>query len=190
MLDSGLTNRSLLLELVSDSVFRDGPVTTRWLDRHVASRPGSEARSHLEAALAAAVLGDYLQLRRGHIANFIEEAQRVVPHTVPEPGPTKIRFVLGTHPLEVEVGSLGPQELRMRCGDWQAVVQAQATGKGTLLLDYGGRRYAVQRRRDRHPRCMSRSRASPTASAGCRTGACAPNCRHRWRRFTCSRAIA
>ena len=55
VLDSGLTNRSLLLELVSDSVFRDGPVTTRWLDRYVASRPGSEARSHLEAALAAAV---------------------------------------------------------------------------------------------------------------------------------------
>ena len=113
VLDSGLTNRSLLLELVSDSVFRDGPVTTRWLDRYVASRPGSEARSHLEAALAAAVLGDYLQLRRGHIANFIEEAQRVVPHTVPEPGPVKIRFVLGTQPLEVEVGSIGPHELRM-----------------------------------------------------------------------------
>ena len=145
VLDSGLTNRSLLLELVSESVFRDGPVTTRWLDQHVASRPGSEARSHLEAALAAAVLGDYLQLRRGHIANFIEEAQRVVPHTVPEPGPVKIRFVLGTCPLEVEVGSIGPQELRMRCGEWQAVVQAQITGKGTLLLDFGGRRYSVQR---------------------------------------------
>jgi acetyl/propionyl-CoA carboxylase alpha subunit/acetyl-CoA carboxylase carboxyltransferase component len=145
VLDSGLTNRSLLLELVSESVFRDGPVTTRWLDKHVASRPGSESRSHLEAALAAAVLGDYQQLRRGHIANFIEEAQRVVPHTVPEPGPVKIRFVLGTHPLEVEVGSIGPQDMRMRCGDWQAVVSAQTTGKGTLLLDYGGRRYAVQR---------------------------------------------
>ena len=145
VLDSGLTNRSLLLELVSDSVFRDGPVTTRWRDRYVASRPGSEARSHLEAALAAAVLGDYLQLRRGHIANFIEEAQRVVPHTVPEPGPVKIRFVLGTQPLEVEVGSIGPHELRMHCGEWQAVVRAQTTGKGTLLLDFGGRRYAVQR---------------------------------------------
>jgi acetyl/propionyl-CoA carboxylase alpha subunit/acetyl-CoA carboxylase carboxyltransferase component len=144
VLDSGLTNRSLLLELVSESAFREGPVTTRWLDRHVASRPGSESRPHLEAALAAAVLGDYLQLRRGHIANFIEEAQRVVPHTVPEPGPVSIRFVLGTHPLEVEVGSVGPQALRMRCGDWQAVVQAQRTGKGTLLLDLGGRRHAVQ----------------------------------------------
>jgi acetyl/propionyl-CoA carboxylase alpha subunit/acetyl-CoA carboxylase carboxyltransferase component len=145
VLDSGLTNRSLLLELVSESVFRDGPVTTRWLDMHVASRPGSESRVHLEAAIAAAVLGDYQQLRRGHIANFIEEAQRVVPHTVPEPGPVKIRFVLGTQPLEVEVGSMGPHELRMRCGDWQAMVRAQATGKGTLLLDFGGRRHAVQR---------------------------------------------
>ena len=145
VLESGLTNRSLLLELVSDSAFRDGPVTTRWLDRHVASRPGSESRPYLEAALAAAVLGDYVQLRRGHIANFIEEAQRVVPHTVPEPGPVKIRFVLGNQPLDVEVGSIGPQALRMRCGDWQAVVQAQTTGKGTLLLDFGGRRYSVQR---------------------------------------------
>ncbi|MDH4392933.1 MAG: carboxyl transferase domain-containing protein [Aquabacterium sp.] len=144
VLDSGLTNRSLLLELVSGSVFRDGPVTTRWLDRHVAARPGSDGRSHLEPALAAAALGDYLRLRRGHIANFIEQAQRVVPHTVPEPGPVKIRFMLGTQPLEVEVGAIGPQDLRMRCGDWQAVVRAQPTGAGTLLLDLGGRRFAVQ----------------------------------------------
>jgi len=145
VLESGLTNRSLLLELVSGPAFRTGPVTTRWLDQHVAQRPGSESRSHLEAALAAAVLGDYLQLRRGHIANFIEEAQRVVPHTVPEPGPVKIRFVLGTHPLEVEVGSIGSQELRMRCGNWQALVRSQLTGKRTLWLEFGGRRYAVQR---------------------------------------------
>ncbi len=144
VLESGLTNRSLLLELVSETMFRDGPVTTRWLDQHVASRPGSESRRHLETALAAAVLGDYLQIRRGHIANFIEEAQRVVPHTVPEPGPVKVRFVLGPHPLEVEVGSIGPQEVRMRCGDWHAVVRAQSTGKGTLLLDLGGQRHAVQ----------------------------------------------
>ena len=47
VLDSGLTNRSLLIELVSDSAFREGPVTTRWLDQHVASRPGSESRCHL-----------------------------------------------------------------------------------------------------------------------------------------------
>lgn len=145
VLDTGLTNRSLLLELVAESAFRAGPVTTRWLDTHVASRPGSAARPHLEAALAAAVLGDYLRLRRGHIANFIAQAQRIVPHTVPEPGPVKIRFMLGMHPLEVEVGAIGPHALRMQCGDWQAVVQAQTTGKGTLLLDLGGRRHAVQR---------------------------------------------
>ena len=145
VLDSGLTNRSLLLELVAESAFRDGPVTTRWLDTHVASRPGSPSRQHLEAALAAAVLGDYLRLRRGHIANFIAQAQRIVPHTVPELGPVKFRFMLGMHPLEVEVGAIGPHALRMQCGDWQAVVQAQTTGKGTLLLDLGGRRYAVQR---------------------------------------------
>jgi acetyl/propionyl-CoA carboxylase alpha subunit/acetyl-CoA carboxylase carboxyltransferase component len=145
VLDSGLTNRSLLLELVSESKFREGPVTTRWLDQHVANRPGRASRAHLEVALAAAALGDYLRLRRGHIANFIEEAQRVVPHTVPEPGPTKIRYVLDGHPLEVEVATMGPQELRMRCGEWHALVQAQSTGERTLLLEFGGKRYSAQR---------------------------------------------
>jgi acetyl/propionyl-CoA carboxylase alpha subunit/acetyl-CoA carboxylase carboxyltransferase component len=145
VLASGLTNRSLLLELVSESKFREGPVTTRWLDQHVANRPGRASRRHLEAALAAAVLGDYLRLRRGHIANFIEEAQRVVPHTVPEPGPTAIRYVLDGQPLEVEVATVGPQELRMRCGEWQALVRAQSTGERTLLLEFGGKRYSAQR---------------------------------------------
>jgi len=145
VLDSGLTNRSLLIELVSESVFREGPVTTRWLDQQVAERPSRGARGHLDAALAAAALGDYLRLRRGHIANFIEEAQRVVPHTLPEPGPTKIRYVIGTQPVEIEVATLGPQELFMRCGEWEALVQAQSTGERTLLLEFDGKRHSAQR---------------------------------------------
>ena len=145
VLESGLTNRSLLLELVSESVFREAPVTTGWLDQHVARRPSSASRGHLEVALAAAALGDYLRLRRGHIANFLEEAQRVVPHTVPEPGPSRIRYMLGTDPLEIEVATIGPQELHMRCGEWQALVQAWSTGKRTFLLEFGGKRYSAQR---------------------------------------------
>jgi acetyl/propionyl-CoA carboxylase alpha subunit/acetyl-CoA carboxylase carboxyltransferase component len=145
ILDSGLTNRSLLLELVSASAFRDGPVTTRWLDGHLAQRPAPGARQLLEVALATAALGDYVRLRRGHLANFLDEAQRGLPRTVPEPGPTAIRYLLDRQPLQVEVATLGPEQLHMRCGDWEALVRAHQTGERTLVVELGGHRYSNQR---------------------------------------------
>jgi acetyl/propionyl-CoA carboxylase alpha subunit/acetyl-CoA carboxylase carboxyltransferase component len=145
LLESGLTNRSLLLELVSDTAFREGPVTTRWLDGHLAARRAPARRRHLEVALAAAALGDYLRVRRGHQANFFEEAQRGLPRTVPEPGPTSIRYVLDRQPLHVEVATLGPNALRMRCGPWEAIVRAFPTGDRTFVVEIGGHRYSIQR---------------------------------------------
>ena len=145
VLESGLTNRSLLLELVTQTAFRDGPVTTRWLDGHLARRPAASARSHLEVALAAAILGDYLRTRRGHLANFLEEAQRGMPRTVPEPGPSEIRYVLDGRPLSVEVATLSPEQLRLRCGEWEGIIRAHRTGERTLVLELGGHRYSIQR---------------------------------------------
>ena len=145
VLDSGLTNRSLLLELVSGTAFRDGPVTTRWLDAHLAGRASPPQRAHLDVALAAAALGDYLRLRRGQVANFLDEAQRGLPRTVPDAGPTTIRYLLDRRPLQVDVATLGPEELLLRCGDWEGIVRGHGTGERTLIVELGGHRYSIQR---------------------------------------------
>jgi acetyl/propionyl-CoA carboxylase alpha subunit/acetyl-CoA carboxylase carboxyltransferase component len=143
VLDSGLTNRSLLLELVSGSAFSEGPVTTRWLDEYLTQRTPFSARPHLEAALAAAAAGDCLRVRRGHIANFVEEAQRGLPRSVPEPGPVSLRYVLDGHALQVEAATLGPRELLLRCGRWEARVQAEQADDWLLYLELDGRRHAA-----------------------------------------------
>jgi acetyl/propionyl-CoA carboxylase alpha subunit/acetyl-CoA carboxylase carboxyltransferase component len=144
VLQSGLTNRSLLLELVSRSAFRQGPVTTRWLDEYVAGRPPVASRPHLEVALAAAALGDYLRIRAGYISNFLEEAQRVLPQNVPELGPTTVRYVVDGQPIEVSVSALGPDDLRVRSGEWDALLTVRSMAEGTLLIELGGERLSIQ----------------------------------------------
>jgi acetyl/propionyl-CoA carboxylase alpha subunit/acetyl-CoA carboxylase carboxyltransferase component len=145
VLESGLTNRALLLELVSQTAFRQGPVHTRWLDEHLAGRAADAGRRHLGPALAAAVLGDYMRARRGLVANFIEEAQRGLPRNVPEPGRTTFRYVMAHRPIEVDVAALGADELLLRCGQWEVLLRARPTGERTFVLEIDGQRYSAQR---------------------------------------------
>ncbi|MCA3141358.1 MAG: carboxyl transferase domain-containing protein [Betaproteobacteria bacterium] len=144
VLESGLTNRSLLLEVLEDTPFRQAPVSTRWLDGYVTERRRPVARAHLAVALAAAALGDYRQVRRGFIANFLAEAQRGLPRSIPEPGPVTLRYQVDHQPVSVEMSVVGPEELRLRCGEWTSLLRARSTGERTLVIDMGGRRYAIQ----------------------------------------------
>jgi acetyl/propionyl-CoA carboxylase alpha subunit/acetyl-CoA carboxylase carboxyltransferase component len=144
VLESGMTNRSLLLEVITDTPFREAPVSTRWLDGYLTERPRRSERPHLAVALAAAAIGDYRHARRGYVANFLDDAQRGLPRAVPEPGPTRLRYVVDGQAVMVEVATVAPSELRMRCGDWDVLVRGQSTGERTLVLDLGGERYSIQ----------------------------------------------
>jgi acetyl/propionyl-CoA carboxylase alpha subunit/acetyl-CoA carboxylase carboxyltransferase component len=144
VLESGMTNRSLLLEVITQTPFREAPVSTRWLDGYITERPKRAARPYLAEALAAAATGDYRMARRGYVANFLEDAQRGLPRAVPEPGPTMLRDVVDGMSMAVEVATVGPDMLRMRCGDWDVLVRGQSTGERTLVLDLGGQRYSIQ----------------------------------------------
>ena len=107
--------------------------------------PRRRERAYLDVALAAAALGDYLRIRGGHVANFLDEAQRGLPRSVPDAGPTTIRYLWDRRPVQVDVATLGPQELLMRCGEWEAVVRGHRTGERTLIVEFGGHRYSIQR---------------------------------------------
>jgi acetyl/propionyl-CoA carboxylase alpha subunit/acetyl-CoA carboxylase carboxyltransferase component len=143
VLDCGLSNRALLVDLVGRSAFREGAVTTAWLDAYLLARPSPGLRAHLAVALAAAAIDDGRRVRTGQVANFIEEAQRSLPRSVPEQGPLALRYELGGGTIVVEVASYRPQEKRVRCGEWEVLVQTEQINEWTQHLTIGGERFAA-----------------------------------------------
>ena len=144
VLESGLTNRAMLLELLGTDAFRGGNVTTGWLDRYIGERPAYAARPHLAGALAAAAVIDYLQIRNGQVANLIAEAQRGLPRTVPAQAPIMLQYQLDGRELQVEVATLAPNEKLIRCGGWEALIRTEPIDDWLLYLELDDHRYAVQ----------------------------------------------
>ena len=137
-IDSGLTNRSLLLELVSETPVREGPVTTKWLDRYLEQRPRLAERRYLPLALAGAAIGDAIAARQGEVANFLTEAATGLPRSVSAPGPVELRYTVDSAPVTVEVAKLGPALFMVRSGAWAQRVVANHTGACTMILGVRG----------------------------------------------------
>ncbi len=144
--ETGLTNRALLLEILAAPMFRAGPVWTRWLDdEHLANRPKSYQRPHLALALAAAAIGDHLSARRQDSLLFFAEALSGLPRRVPAAGPRSLKYLVGTELVDIQVATLSPMTYHVCCGPWEAVVQARSTGASSMSLEIEGRRYSVLR---------------------------------------------
>jgi len=143
VLDCGLSNRALLVDLVGRSAFREGAISTAWLDSYLLARPAPGLRANLGPALVAAAIDDERRVRIGQVANFVEEAQRSLPRNVPEQGPLVLRYELEGGTIEVAVASHGPLEKRVRCGAWEAVVQAEQINEWSQHLLIGGERFVA-----------------------------------------------
>jgi len=141
----GPTNRALLLELLSHSEFREGAVTTRWLDQYLQTRPDAWSRPHLNIALAAAAIGDRVRARRGKNLNFFATAHKGLPRRVSEPSEKSFRYLLKNIPISVTVATMGPSWYRLVCGAEMLDVRAETTGLRTIILEAEGTRYSVSR---------------------------------------------
>lgn len=144
-LDSGLTNRSLLLELVGGTDFREGPVTTGWLGKYLETRAKPEQRKNLPVALAGAVIGDYLEERQGHRLQFFAESQNGLPRHIPTPEPAEYRYQVGDSSVNVRIAEISPTYYHVSCGDWNATFKVRKSGSTTLILEYEGHRHSVIR---------------------------------------------
>ena len=143
--ETGLSNKSLLLELIRESSFRDGPVQTRWLESYLPDRTPPGARPHLAVALAAAAIGDHLNARRQELRLFFAEALTGLPRRARKPGPRVLKYMVDRQLLEVEMSCLSPMTYLVGCGPWEAVVEARSAGANTMILDVDGQRYGVVR---------------------------------------------
>lgn len=144
-LDSGLTNRSLLLELISRTDIRRGPVTTSWLGKYLSTRAKPEDRKNLPIALASAAIGDYLEERQGHRLQFFAEAQKGLPRHIPPAEPVEYRYRVGDSTISAEVAEISPGLYRVVSGDWNATFKARSSGDTTLILEYEQHRRSVIR---------------------------------------------
>lgn len=144
-LDSGLTNRSLLLELVSRTDVRRGPVTTGWLGDYLSTREKPEERKNLPIALAGAAIGDYLEERQGHRLQFFAESQNGLPRRIPTPEPADYRYRVGDSSVSIRVAEIAPGLYRVTSGKWNATFKARASGETTLILEYEDHRHSVIR---------------------------------------------
>ncbi|RAL20439.1 hypothetical protein DL240_16680 [Lujinxingia litoralis] len=134
VLESGLSNRALLRELIAESEFASGPVSTRWLDTFLKQRKPPHQRPHLPLALAAAAIGDHLSYRRQELRLFFAEALTGLPRRLPTPGPREFSYHAGDQPVTVSVGTLAPMTYLVECDAWQALVRARAIGNAQMQL--------------------------------------------------------
>ena len=142
---TGLSNRSLLLEIVRDTPYHTGPVRTRWLESYIETRTPARQRDHLPVALAAAAIGDHLAARREELRLFFGEALTGLPRRIKKPGPRSYKYLVDGELVDVEMGCLAPMTYVVRCGHWEAVVRARSAGSNAMLLDVDGRRHSVIR---------------------------------------------
>lgn len=144
--ETGLTNRALLLEIVAAPAFRTGPVWTRWLDdEHLLNRARSYQRPNLALALAAAAIGDHLSARRQDLLLFFAEALSGLPRRIPAAGPRALKYLVGSELIDIQVATLSPMTYHLCSGPWEAVVQARSTGASSMSLEVEGRRFSVLR---------------------------------------------
>ncbi|TXD36133.1 ATP-grasp domain-containing protein [Lujinxingia vulgaris] len=143
--ETGLSNRALLRELVADSDFHDGPVTTAWLDAFLASRPRAHQRHQLAIALAAAAIGDHLATRRQELRLFFAQALTGLPRRLSAPGPRELSYRVDGTPIDITIATLAPMTYLASSGPWEAIIEARPTGNAHMVLTIGSDTYQVIR---------------------------------------------
>ncbi|RDV37164.1 ATP-grasp domain-containing protein [Bradymonadaceae bacterium TMQ3] len=144
-LETGLSNRALLRELVADSDYYDGPVTTAWLDAFLAHRPRAHQRHELAVALAAAAIGDHLATRRQELRLFFAQALTGLPRRLSAPGPRELSYRVDGTPIDITIATLAPMTYLASCGPWEAILEARPTGNAHMVLTIGNDTYQVIR---------------------------------------------
>ena len=142
-IEGGASNRGFLLELLGVEAFRAGPVTTRWLDRHLTTRQSPTERPHVGAALVAAAIGEYRRARAELGADILGRAERGLPSNVPAPEPQSMRLSVGTELFSLEVRAIAPDRYRVSCEGGAVDAGYQPTGRSTALLTLRGRRLSI-----------------------------------------------
>ena len=125
VIDGGLTNRAMVLEVLTDDDFVNYKHSTRWLDGFLERRPASIRRPLLAQSMIAAALLDFNSKRRKEREDLFANVHAGPPQSLAEPQPTKYRYLVDGNPVAVEVGELSPKLFQVQGEDWATVVEVE-----------------------------------------------------------------
>jgi acetyl/propionyl-CoA carboxylase alpha subunit/acetyl-CoA carboxylase carboxyltransferase component len=139
VIQGGSTNKGFLLDVLDHGDFRQGAVTTGWLDGVGLARP---TKPVVEALLVAAI-HQYQKGRDAARANFFAEASRGRPITIPASTGSSVDLVYGGRSYRLQVFALGSWAYRIHHEDRAMQVTLLEQGPFQRLLISHGRRVPV-----------------------------------------------
>ena len=92
VIEGGLTNRSMVLEILTHEDFNQVRHSTRWLDTYITSRSGSLERPFLAQSLIAAGLLEFAAERRAEREDLFAHVHAGPPQSLSAPAPSTYRL--------------------------------------------------------------------------------------------------
>ena len=143
VIEGGLTNRAMLLEILTDEEFNEVAHSTRWLDGYLQRRPRPADRPLLAQSLIAAALFDFADARRAEREDLFANVHAGPPQSLADPAPVPYRYLVDGQPVALELGELSPRLFQVRGEGWSALCQIEDLSEGTITFTACGTRYTA-----------------------------------------------
>ncbi len=139
VVEGGMTNKGLLLDVLEHADFRNASCDTRWLDE---AGPSFELQPSVRALIAASILS--YQWERGAVRlNFYAEASRGRPRQIPPSTGLDVDLVYAGRPYRLKVFAIGDWAYRIYLGDRVVQVRLLEQGVHQRQLLMGGERASI-----------------------------------------------
>ena len=144
VIEGGLTNRAMILEILTEDDFVEVSHTTRWLDTYLERRPRSVERPFLAQSLIAAALFDFTTQRATEREDLFANVHAGKPQRLNPPQPLTYKYLVDGNPLAVTVGELEPDRLQVSCEDsFETICEIEAITEGSVTFVAGNQRYTA-----------------------------------------------
>lgn len=143
VIDGGLTNRAMLLEILTDDDFIEASHSTRWLDTYLERRPQPASRPMLAQSLIAAALFDFAEQRRFEREELFANVHAGPPQSLTSPEPATYRYMIDGMPLAIELGELAPRLFQARGEGWSTLCEIEDLSDGAVTFVASGQRYTA-----------------------------------------------
>lgn len=143
VIDGGLTNRAMILEILTDDDFVEATHSTRWLDSYLQRRPRSVERPFLAQSIIAAALFDFVEQRRSERADLFANVHAGPPQSLSEPQPSVYRYLVDGQVATIALGKIGPTTYQITCDQWSALCEVENMTDDAVTFVTRGARYSA-----------------------------------------------
>ena len=143
VIEGGLTNRSMILEILTNEDFQNVEHSTRWLEGYLERRSSSLKRPFLAQSLMAAGLIDFVEDRRAEREDLFANVHAGPPQQLSSPEPAVYRYLVDGTPVWVEVGELGPRLFQVRSEGWSTLCEIDEISPRAVTFVARNQRYTA-----------------------------------------------